>query len=71
MTFAWWHPIVALLPMLSTFWSIWHILNHSFPGNLKIYWLIAVVFLPVLGGIAYIFTGRRKAMPLSGKIFNL
>lgn len=30
MTFAWWHPLVALIPMLPSFWSIWHIWSHEF-----------------------------------------
>ena len=25
-------------------------------------WLVLVVFLPVIGGIIYIFTGRKKAL---------
>lgn len=64
MTFAWWHVLLALIPMLPYFWGIWDIWNHSFPtAEQRMYWLLLVVFVPVLGGIIYIFTGRKQAMP--------
>lgn len=62
MSFAWWHPLAALLPMLPSFWSIWHIWDHEFATpRQRALWLVLVVFLPVLGGIIYIFAGRGKA----------
>lgn len=63
MTFAWWHVVVAALPLLPAFWSIWHIWTHAFDGemNKKMMWLVLVVFLPVLGGLIYIAVGRKKA----------
>lgn len=66
MSFAWWHPLIALIPMLPSFWSIWHIWDHEFQSpQQRALWLALAVFLPVLGGIIYIFTGRKKAL---GKI---
>ncbi|MBQ4568129.1 MAG: PLDc N-terminal domain-containing protein [Desulfovibrio sp.] len=63
MSFEWWHLLVALLPMLPTFWSIWHIWAHEFENpQQRALWLVLVVFVPVLGGIIYIVTGRRKAL---------
>lgn len=63
MSFAWWHPLVALLPMLPTFWSIWHVWNHQFPTpQARALWLALVVFVPVIGGVIYIFTGRKTAL---------
>ena len=62
MTFAWWHVLVALIPILPNFWSIWHIWNHRFSSfQQKVPWLLVAVFLPVLGGLIYIFVGRRHA----------
>lgn len=62
MTFAWWHIPLVLLPMLPTLWSIMHIWRHQFSGpQQRSLWLLLVVFVPVLGGLIYIFTGRRKA----------
>lgn len=64
LTFSWWHVILFLVPMLPTYWSIWHIWNHSFPDpEKKSLWLLLVVFVPVIGGIIYIFTGRKQAIP--------
>ena len=68
MIFSWWHIALWLLPMLPTFWSIWHIWTHDFPDwQRKIAWLCFVVFVPVLGGIIYIFTGRRRALPMEAR----
>lgn len=62
MTFAWWHIPLAMLPMLPTFWSILHIWRHQFDDPVqRARWLMLVVFLPVIGGLIYIVTGRRKA----------
>lgn len=62
MTFAWWHVLVALIPILPNFWSIWHIWNHRFSSfQQKAIWLVIAVFLPVLGGLIYIFAGRKHA----------
>lgn len=62
MTFAWWHVLVALIPILPNLWSIWHIWNHRFSSfQQKAIWLIIAVFLPVLGGLIYIFAGRKHA----------
>lgn len=64
MTFAWWHVLVAFIPMLPNLWGIWDIWTHSFPtAEQRMYWLLLVVFVPVLGGIIYIFTGRKQAKP--------
>lgn len=64
MTFAWWHLLLALVPMLPTFWSIWNIWNSDFPTfQTKMLWLVLVIFLPVIGGLIYIFAGQRQAVP--------
>lgn len=64
MTFAWWHVLLALIPILPNFWSIWHIWTHSFATpERRMYWLLLAVFVPVIGGLVYIFIGRRQALP--------
>lgn len=64
MTFSWWHALIVLLPILPNFWSIWHIWNHSFQTDQrKMIWLVIAVFIPVIGGLLYIFFGRSKALP--------
>lgn len=62
MTFHWWHVIIWLLPMAPTFWSILDIWTHSFEDSqTKMLWLVITIFVPVFGGLAYIFWGRKKA----------
>ncbi len=49
------------LPILPNLWSIWHIFNNEFESyNQKMTWLLIVVFIPVIGGIAYILIGRKR-----------
>lgn len=68
MTFAWWHVPLLLLPILPNLWSVWDIWTHSFKDyNTKVLWLIIAVFLPVIGGLLYIFAGRRGARPYDAK----
>ncbi|MDR2573442.1 MAG: PLD nuclease N-terminal domain-containing protein [Desulfovibrio sp.] len=63
MTFAWWHAAAALVPMLPTFWSIRHIWAHEFADpQRRALWLVLVVFVPVIGGLVYIFAGRKTAL---------
>lgn len=64
MTFVWWHVLIAVIPMLPNLWSIWDIWFHSFPtAEERMYWLLLVVFVPVIGGIIYILFGRNKTVP--------
>ena len=56
---------LLVLPMLPNLWSIWHIFNHDFrTPQERLAWLGAAVFLPVLGGLAYILWGRKHARKL-------
>ena len=63
MTFAWWHLLIAAIPRIPVFWSIWHIWAHAFGGDFqkKVKWLVLVVFIPVLGALFYIAVGRKDA----------
>ena len=36
------------------------ILKHEFTGYNKIIWLLAIIFLPVLGAILYLVFGRSQ-----------
>ncbi len=67
MTFAWWHLLLAVIPVLPNFWSIWDIWTHEFATPEKrIYWLLLAVFAPVIGGVIYIFIGRKQAFKKTG-----
>jgi Phospholipase_D-nuclease N-terminal len=36
------------------------ILKSDFEGSNKLIWLLAVIFVPVIGPIAYFFIGRKQ-----------
>lgn len=62
MQIQWWHIVVLALPILPNLWSIWHVRNHNFPSDQeKSLWFLLAVFVPVLGGLIYIVSGRRRA----------
>ena len=53
--------LALLLPILPNLWAIWHIFHCDFPTAAeKMGWLFVAMFLPVLGGLAYLIWGRRK-----------
>lgn len=52
---------VAAICLLISFWAIWHAYWRTFPtGQEKALWLVAVVFLPFAGALAYLFIGRNR-----------
>lgn len=53
---------LLLLPMLPNLWGIWHAQRRIFPGQRQIIWIAACVFIPVIGGLAYLLVGRRQAI---------
>ncbi len=58
--------IILLIPILPNLWSIWHIFKHDFrtPQD-KMTWVLIATFIPVIGGILYIFWGRKKVITSS------
>jgi len=53
--------ILLILPIIPNLWAIWHIFKHDFTTpQVKMFWLAVTVFIPVLGGLAYVFWGRKK-----------
>ena len=58
----WWQIALLFLPALLNLWGIWHALNHTFETPLeRVLWMVACVFVPVLGGVAYVLFGWRRA----------
>ena len=50
------------LPALFNLWAIWHAMRHDFPGEReKYWWMLGAVFLPLLGGLAYLCFGLRRS----------
>ncbi len=50
------------LPILPNLWAIWHSFHSEFATpQEKMVWIAVSVFLPVLGGLAYLIWGRKRA----------
>ncbi len=57
--------ILLVIPMIPTFWAITHISKGAFATTGQRYrWLALVVFLPPIGGLIYLFFGRKKRLGL-------
>ncbi len=58
------HPVLiflAFLPILPNLWAIFHIFKNDFDTpQEKMIWLAVSVFIPVIGGLVYLFLGRRR-----------
>ena len=55
--------LAFLVPITPNLWAIWHIFHCDYPTPTeKMGWLFAAMFLPVIGGLAYCFWGRKRAI---------
>ncbi len=53
---------MLIVPALPNMWALKHAMYHDFPTPKEKYrWMMACVFIPCLGGLAYYFVGRRHA----------
>ncbi len=53
---------MLIVPALPNMWALKHAMYHDFPTPKEKYrWMMACVFIPCLGGIAYYFVGRKHA----------
>jgi len=58
-------PIVLLCVIISL-WGIVHAFYREFPTvNEKLIWLALVVFVPFVGGLTYLFIGRKRGRKYS------
>lgn len=54
----WWQIALLFLSALLNLWDIWHVFNHTFETSLEwVLWMVACVFVPVLGGMVYVLFG--------------
>ena len=61
----WVYGLTGLLWLL-TLGAIWHAWNHTFPNeNERLIWMCVCVFFPVLGLLAYLSFGLRRAQKRS------
>ncbi len=53
--------VILIIPILPNLWSIWHIFKNDFKTSQdKMTWVLIATFIPVIGGILYIFLGTKK-----------
>jgi hypothetical protein len=58
--------VLAAIPIIPNLWAIRHAMFHTFAtGQEKMLWIGAAVFIPVAGGLAYVFFGRGR---VTGKL---
>lgn len=49
------------LPIIPNLWAIYHAFYRVFPSNAeRMIWICLAIFVPVLGGLLYLFIGRRR-----------
>lgn len=54
--------LMLIIPALPNMWALKHAMYHNFPTSQEKYrWMMACVFIPCLGGIAYYFVGKKHA----------
>lgn len=54
--------MLLIVPALPNMWALKHAMYHDFPTPKEKYrWMLACVFLPCVGGLAYYFVGRKHA----------
>lgn len=61
---AWVHYAIGLcgICVVLSFWAIRHAYMSDFPGESeKMFWLLAIMFMPFIGVLAYLTVGRTRA----------
>ncbi len=54
--------VLVLLPV-PNLWAIYHAFYRRFPTDAeKMIWICVGIFVPILGGVIYFFTGRKRAV---------
>lgn len=53
--------VLLTLPILPNLYAIWHSFHADFSTHQeKMVWIAVSVFVPVLGGLAYLIWGRKR-----------
>lgn len=54
--------LLLALPILPNLWCIWHAYSSEFPTPAeRLLWMGLGVFVPVIGGLAYLLIGWRRS----------
>lgn len=57
-----WILVLLAILALPNLFCIWHAMHSTFPGgNERTWWLLAGVFLPIIGGVLYLLFGLRRS----------
>jgi len=56
--------LFVFVTLILWIYSFVDVLRSSFKGNDKIVWLLAVIFVPLLGSVSYILIGRKQKMKM-------
>ncbi|WP_181308999.1 PLD nuclease N-terminal domain-containing protein [Rufibacter sp. XAAS-G3-1] len=52
---------ILFIPAVFWIWALIDLLTSKFSNSIeKLIWLIAIIFIPVLGAILYLMIGRRQ-----------
>lgn len=63
--------MLLVLPIIPNMWALNHCFHRDFPTEKeKFRWMMACVFLPCIGGLAYFFVGRRHASKEKINVFE-
>ncbi len=56
-----WQLALLFAPALLNLWGIWHAFRHGFPTPAeRLLWIGLCVFVPLVGGLAYLVFGLRR-----------
>lgn len=59
----WAFVALILLAPIPSLWAIWDAFKRDFPTpQEKKGWLVLAIFVPILGGLAYILFGRKRGV---------
>ncbi|MEQ8711021.1 MAG: PLDc N-terminal domain-containing protein [Rhodospirillales bacterium] len=53
--------IIGLLILIADVWAIVNVIGSSAGTGAKVFWIILILILPLLGLIIWLFAGPRKA----------
>lgn len=52
---------LLILAILPNYIAIWQSFHREFPTSLeRVFWFLLAIFVPLLGGLAYLIWGRKR-----------
>ncbi|MEX2316886.1 MAG: PLD nuclease N-terminal domain-containing protein [Pirellulales bacterium] len=58
---------LAMLPTALWFWTLYDCLKNEPPGSQKTTWVIVIIFLGVIGAMAYSFSRKKQRIREYGR----